>query len=447
MQDYKIPKRISTALLNSLNSGVVPRIGLEYITVGRKKEIQVLSNDLENIKEGGSVFRFICGKYGSGKSFLIQVIRNHALDKGFVTCDTDLSPEKKLAGKKQGIATYKDLIHNMAISARPDGGALESIMQKWIQNLKITVMKETGIPLDDPNINIKVKNKIFEVIHNLENQSHGYDFSVAIAAYFDGYNLDNETLKQASLRWLKGEFTTKTEAKSYLKVGEIIDDDNWYDYIKLFSTFITLAGYNGLILFIDEAVNLYKISNRISRESNYEKLLSMFNDTMQGKASHLGIYFGATPTLIEDTKKGLFSYDALRTRLSEGNFTSQGKYIDLSGPVMPLTTLTDDEVFVLLNILLNIHSKHYNYAQKLTDDDLVEFMKTIKSRIGADELLTPREVTRDFISILNIMEQNPSATFKELLNQNKITSAPKEKYSDDNYYNPENDDLFESFQL
>jgi len=442
MSDIKIPKRISTAILNSLNSGVVPRIGLEYITVGRKKEVQILLNDLENIKEGGACFRFICGKYGSGKSFLIQVIRNHALDKGFVTCDTDLAPDKKLAGKKHGVATYRELIQNMALAARPDGGALESILQRWIQNLKIAVMQETNMAPDDPDMIVLVRKKIFEVIHKLENQSHGYDFSVAIASYWDGYNNEDDILKQASLRWLKGEFTTKTEAKSYLKIGEIINDDNWYDYIKLFSSFVYFTGYNGLILFIDEAVNLYKTSNRITRENNYEKLLSMFNDTMQGKASHLGIYIGATPKLIEDTKRGLFSYDALRTRLSEGNFTGSGKFVDLSGPVMPLTTLSDDEVFVLLNILSDIHLKHYGYEPKLTDDDLIEFMKTIKSRIGTDELLTPREVTRDFISILNIMEQNENATFKELLNDSKVSHTPVLSDPDS-----ENDDLFESFEL
>ncbi|MCL2321971.1 MAG: ATP-binding protein [Oscillospiraceae bacterium] len=442
MSDIKIPKRISTAILNSLNSGVVPRIGLEYITVGRKKEIQILLNDLENIKEGGACFRFICGKYGSGKSFLIQVIRNHSLDKGFVTCDTDLTPERKLAGKKQGLATYRELIQNMAIAARPDGGALESILQRWIQNLKISVMKETDITPDDPNINNLVKKKIFEVINNLENQSHGYDFSIVISSYWDGYNNEDETLKQASLRWLKGEFATKTEAKTYLRVDEIINDTNWYDYIKLYSNFVSLAGYNGLILFIDEAVNLYKTPNRITRENNYEKLLSMFNDTMQGKASHLGIYFGATPKLIEDTKRGLFSYEALRTRLSTGNFTSSGRFSDLSGPVMPLTTLSDEEVFVLLHILSDIHSKHYGYAPKLKDDDLIEFMKTIKGRIGTDELLTPREVTRDFISILNIMEQNEDVSFKDLLNDSK-TSFTSPSLDPDS----ENDDLFEGFQL
>lgn len=441
MADIKIPKRISTAILNSLNSGVVPRIGLEYITVGRKKEIQVLLNDLENIKDGGATLKFICGKYGSGKSFLIQVIRNHALDKGFVTCDTDLTPEKKLTGKKQGIATYRELIQNMAIASRPDGGALESILQRWIQGLKIAVMQETNLSPDDIDIKIHVRKKIFEVIHNLENQSHGYDFSVAIAAYWDGYNGEDEFLKQSSLRWLKGEFSTKTEAKSCLKVGEIINDDNWYDYIKLFSTFVNLAGYNGLILFIDEAVNLYKISNKITRENNYEKLLSMFNDALQGKASHLGIYFGATPKLIEDTKRGLFSYDALRTRLSESNF-AQGKFVDLSSPVMALTILTDDEIFVLLNILSNIHGKHYGYEPHLKDADLIDFMKVIKGRIGTDQLLTPREITRDFISLLNILEQNKDATFKELLGDDRFITTEAAVDPDS-----ENDDLFASFEL
>lgn len=416
----KIPKRISTALLNSLTAGVVSRIGLEYITVGRKKEVDVLLDDLKNIEDGGAVFRFITGRYGSGKSFLIQLIRNHALKEGFVAMDADLSPERRLTGTKgQGQATYRELIQNIAIHTRPDGGALESIMQKWISSLQINIMNEKGFEFESIEMNKSVQNKIFEVIGDIESLSHGFDFSVAISAYWEGYCKDDNELKQASLRWLRGEFATKTEARRYLKVGEIINDDNWYDYIKLFSSFIKLVGYKGILVFLDEGVNLYKITNKISRENNYEKLLFMFNDTMQGKANNLGIIFGVTPEMIEDERRGLYSYEALRSRLSQSTISSQKGYIDLNGPVLSLQTLTNEELFVLLEKLKDIHMQHYGYDSDIMNDDLVKFMQ-LTSRLGSSTLITPREVTREFISTLNILHQNSELSFMELIDSGKV---------------------------
>ena len=443
MVNVRIPKRMSNALINSLTAGVVPRIGLEHITVGRKKEIDVLLNDLENIKEGGAFFRFISGSYGSGKSFLIQVIRNYSLDRGFVTSDVDLSPEKRLVGAKgQGQATYRELMQNIAIAARPDGGALESLLQKWIQNLHIEAMNEHGLSMDSPELKTEVRKKIFDIIGSMRGMNHGFDFSIALAGYWEGYKTENEDLKQAALRWLRGEFNTKTEAKAFLKVSEIINDENWYDYIKLFSKFISMVGYDGFVLFIDEGINLYKITNKIARDSNYEKLLSMFNDTMQGKASHLGILFGATPKLIKDERRGLYNYGALRSRIETAGFSGNNGYIDLSGPVMELKILSNEEIFLLLNKLSDVHSQHYNYEPAITDNDFIQFMQAISGRLGVDELLTPREVTRDFLRILNILYQNEEATFSGVLNSEEGAVKPAEK-------NPEteDDDLFAGFEL
>jgi hypothetical protein len=408
------PKRLSTALLNSLSAGVVPRSGLEYIAVGRKEEVAALLQDLENISEGGAAFRLILGKYGSGKSFMLQLIRNYALERNFIVADADLSPERRLAGTNgHGVGTYRELVKNLASKARPDGGALGAILEKWISGVQLEVA-QNGINRDDPAFGEAVERKILEVVGGMQNLVNGFDFASVLASYWRGHRLEDDTLKDAALRWLRGEYSTKTEARAALGVRVIVDDDSWYDYLKLLAQFVSSVGHRGLLVLIDETVNLYKITHSVARESNYEKLLSMFNDTMQGKAERLGLFFGGTPQLLEDQRRGLFSYEALRSRLSESRFVREGLR-DYSSPVLRLQTLTHEEIFVLLHRIAEVHSGHHATAMTLSDADFTTFMQESVNRMGADALLTPREVIRDFVSVLNIMVQNSGTGFAQVL--------------------------------
>lgn len=428
MNQVKIPKRISTALIHSLSAGVVPRIGLEHIAVGRKEEIEALLCDLENVAEGGASFRFVVGRYGSGKSFLMQIIRNYAMEKDFAVADADLSPERRLVGTKgQGLGTYRELMTNLSIKTRPDGGALSSILERWISGIQTQVLKETGLRSNDSGFGEAVEMKILEVVNGIEGMVHGFDFANVVISYWNGYRQGDDAKKGAALRWLRGEFATKTEAKAFLSVQMIIDDENWYDYIKLMASFISHIGYKGLVIFIDEGVNLYKITNTVSRQSNYEKLLTMFNDTMQGKAQNLGIILGGTPQFVEDQRRGLHSYEALRSRLTESRFAKDG-FRDLTGPIIRLQTLTHEEIFVLLDRLVKLHGSHYTYEPAVSSNDMVEYMQEVAGRMGAEELLTPREVVRDFVSLLNILHQNPQASFGQVLHgpDFKIRAAEKD---------------------
>jgi hypothetical protein len=290
-----------------------------------KRKSPPLSQDLENIAEGGAAFRFVVGRYGSGKSFMLQLIRNQAMEKGFVVADADLSPERRLAGgNNQGVATYRELMGNIATRTNPSGGAIALILEKWISTILSQVAQDTGKRLNDEGFDDQVEIKIREVVDNLEGLVHGFDFANVIIAYWRGYREDNSDKKDAALRWLRGEFATKTEAKSALGVRVIIDDDTWYDYIKLFAKFVSDIGYKGLLILLDEAVHLYKITHAASRQSNYDKLLAMFNDAMQGKAEHLGILVGGTPQFLEDSRRGLHSDEAWRTRLAKSRFLKTG---------------------------------------------------------------------------------------------------------------------------
>ncbi|MCG7409647.1 ATP-binding protein [Paenibacillus sp. ACRRX] len=423
MNEIKIPKRITTALINSLTAGVVPRIGLEHIAVGRKPEIEAILGDLDNIAEGGAAFKLITGRYGSGKSFLLQTIRNYAMDRGFVVADGDLSPERRLVGTKgQGLATYRELMMNLSTRTRPDGGALETILQKWIAVLQQSVMTELGLSPNDAALTVEVEQRIVAVTNEMQNMVHGFDFAKVLAAYWSGYKQMNDELKQAALRWLRGEYPTKTDARKELGVGVIIDDDNWYDYMKLWAEFVARIGYKGLLLFIDEGVNLYKITNSISRNSNYEKLLTMFNDTMQGKAEHLGIFMGGTPQFVEDERRGLFSYEALRSRLVAGRYAGAGLR-NYTGPIIKLDMLSYEEILILLRRLRHVHGLHFGYEVSLTDSQLILFMEQAVGMLGADELLTTREIIRDFVDMMHTLHQHPDISFESLLGERLVKPA------------------------
>lgn len=404
----RVPKRVAAVILNSLKGGVVPRIGLPYITVGREVEIQALLTDLALISDGGASFRFLVGRYGAGKSFLLQTIRTHAMGEGFVVADADLSPERRLqGGQGQGLATYRELIRNLSTKTRPEGGALTLILDKWVANIQA---EEEAATAGGP-----AGTGLREQFANLEEMVHGFEFTRVLGMYRAACAQGDDEMKSRAVKWLRGEYRTKTEARAELGISTIIDDDSWYDCIKLFARFLTGAGYRGMLILIDELVNLYKIPNAITRQYNYEKILQMYNDTLQGKAQHLGIIMGGTPTSIEDRRRGVFSYEALRSRLTQGRFAREGMR-DMLAPIIRLQPLTYEELLVLIEKLAQIHAGYFGYEGDLDEEDLADFLKIEFGRVGADTHLTPREVIRDFIELLDIMCQNPDVTLKDLLN-------------------------------
>ena len=428
-QKRRVPKRIAQIVLNSLKGGVVPRIGLPYITVGRKAEIEALLHDVDVIQEGGASFRFIVGRYGSGKSFLLQTIRNYVMDKNFVVVDGDLSPERRLQGSKgQGLATYRELIQNLSTKTRPEGGALTLILDRWINSVQTQVVSE-GIASDDPKFEAAVDQKIYGVISSLNELVHGFDFAKLLNMYYHAYMSGDDETKAKVVKWFRGEYSHKTEAKKDLGVDIIISDSNWYEYLKLFATFFRQAGYAGLMIMIDELVNIYKIPNAISRQYNYEKILTMYNDTLQGKAKYLGIIMCGTPQAVEDRRRGVYSYEALRSRLASGKFAQESAR-DMYAPVIRLEPLTAEEMLVLTEKLADMHANLYGYERTITDNDLAQFIKIEYARVGADTSITPREIIRDFIELLDIVWQNPDKKITDLLNSDQFSYTKSGAVSD-----------------
>lgn len=435
-QKPRVPKRIAAVIINSLKGGVVPRIGLPYITVGREREIQAFLTDLGLIENGCASFRFLVGRYGAGKSFLLQTIRTHAMGEGFVVADADLSPERRLQGNQgQGLATYRELIRNISTKTRPEGGALNLILDRWVSSVQQQV--EAGA--DEASL-------LGEQLATLDEMVHGFDFTRMLRRYRMAYLEQDEEELAHVVKWLRGEYRTKTEAKSELGNGTIITDDDWYDYVKLLARFLVGAGYKGMLVMIDELVNLYKIPNAITRQNNYEKILTMYNDTLQGKAQYLGIIMGGTPQSIEDRRRGVFSYEALRSRLTQGRFAREDM-TDMLAPVIHLQPLTYEELLVLAEKLADIHAGYFGYERKVTTDDLVRFLQIEFGRVGADSHLTPREVIRDFIELLDIMYQNPDTDVAELLQPNAFAqlAATVETGSNANGSKPGSSDVDPSF--
>lgn len=394
----RVPKRVAAVILNSLKGGVVPRIGLPYITVGREVEIRALLTDLSLIADGGASFRFLVGRYGAGKSFLLQTIRTHAMGEGFVVADADLSPERRLqGGQGQGLATYRELIRNISTKTRPEGGALNLILDRWVASCA---------DADESAVNVQLA--------PLEEMVHGFDFARMLRRYRAAVSAGDEEAMSRVTKWIRGEYRTKSEARAELGSSTIISDDDWYDYVKLIARFLVCSGYKGMLVLIDELVNLYKIPNAITRQYNYEKILTMYNDTLQGKAQYLGMIMGGTPTSIEDRRRGVFSYEALRSRLTQGRFAREDLK-DMLAPIIRLQPLTYEELLVLIEKLMQIHAGYFGWTPTLTENDLVDFLKIEFGRVGADTHLTPREVIRDFIELLDILCQNPDANVAELL--------------------------------
>ena len=404
----RVPKRIAAVIINSLKGGVVPRIGLPYITVGREREIRALLHDLDLVADGGASFRFLVGRYGAGKSFLLQTIRTHAMGNDFVVADADLSPERRLqGGQGQGLATYRELIRNLSTKTRPEGGALALVLDRWVAALREQPDAEAALAAQ---------------LSPTQELVCGFDFTQVLRLYYRASLEGNDEARAGVVKWLRGEFRTKTEARGELGVNACITDDTWYEYLKLFAQFLVGAGYRGLVVLIDELVNLYKIPNATSRQYNYEKILTMYNDTLQGKAHHLGIIMGGTPQSIEDRRRGVFSYEALRSRLTQGRFASAG-LADMLAPVIHLEPLTYEELLVLIEKLADIHAGYFGYERALTEEQLVSFLKVEFGRVGADTHLTPREVIRDFIELLDIVCQNPGADVDALLKTDAFSGA------------------------
>lgn len=405
-----IKRRERDAILQSLQAGLVPKQGLHLIQVGRIAEVSAILKDIERIVDMGSAFRIVVGRFGSGKSFFLNLVRNLAFQKKLVVAQADFSMERRLhAGGGEARALYNELMRNLATKTQPDGGALPSILSGWVSAVQHPIISNGGTPAD-------VEHKIAEDLRDLQAYVGGFEFAEVVCAFYRGFVEKSDFLQASALKWLRGEYTTKTEARQDLGVRRIIDDECFYDSLKLMAAFIKKAGYTGLLVNLDEMVVLsHRLPSSRARQANFETLLTILNDCFQGSTQALGFIFAGTDECLEDKRRGLFSYEALRSRLAENLLAKQQGLIDLSGPVIRLQPLTPEDLFVLLKNIVSVHA--YGEATKFAvpDEAIVSMLQKANETLGADYFRTPRDVVRSFVGLLNILDQNPGTDWKKLL--------------------------------
>ena len=405
----EIKRRERDAVLNSLQAGLVPRTGIHLIQVGRIDEVKAMLANLESIEQGGAAFRIVMGRFGSGKSFFLNLVRTLALQKRMVVVQADMTTERRInATDGKARALYSELMKNLAIKSKPDGEALRNLCEGWISKIQNEVKTAGG---NDE----EVKRRIFADLKDLQDSVGGFEFATVLSKYYEGYAIGNDSLQSAALRWLRGEFTTKTEARAALDVRRIIDDENFYDSLKLLAAFCIKAGYSGLLVNLDEMVVLSeRLPSARARQANYEAVLAMINDCLQGGVKNLGFVLGGTDEFVENPKRGLYSYEALRSRLAVNRFAGQGVK-DFSGPVLRLQNLSPEELFVLLQKIRHIHAFGDESKYIVPDDALKAVLKKAGETLGADYYKTPRDVIRSFVGLLNVLDQNPGRDWQSFL--------------------------------
>lgn len=425
MNQILVSPKDRDAVLQALRAGVVPRRGLRHIQVARESELRAFLNDVERIADGGSAFRVLCAGYGGGKTFLLSLVRAIAAEKGLITMHADLTPDRRIYGASgQARALYQELTRNLATRARPEGGALQSVIERFISTAAAE-HKQNGTP---------VQQVIENRLHALQELVNGFDFASVVAAYWRGHDGHNEQLKADAIRWLRGEFSTLTDARKALGVRAIVDDDTIYGQLKLLARFSVLAGYNGLLVGLDEMVNLFKLAHAPSRNQNYEQVLRILNDALSGSAANLGVVLGCTPESLTDPRRGLYSYQALQSRLAENAFAAKAGVTDYSGPVLRLSALTPEDVYVLLVKLRDLFGGAA--AAAMSDDAIRAYMAWCIGRIGAASFQTPRTTIRTFLDLLAVLESNPAVPLSSLLDGMEIapdtdTSTPAAAADDD----------------
>lgn len=409
-----IKPREREAILQSLRAGVVPRIGLEHIQVGRKDEIAAILKDLDTVRQGGASIRFIIGRFGAGKSFFLNLSRIVALEEKFVVAQADITPDRRLhATGGQARSLYAELMHNLASRTKPDGGALPGIVEKWVSSLEYD-MRAKGASDDE------ILKAIPEKLAVLQDMVSGYDFALVVRKYFEGFLGHNDALMAFAVRWLRAEYSTKTEARQDLGVRSIIDDQNIYDYLKLLAFFVRMAGYSGLLVNLDEmGVLSHRLNSSQARNANYEMILRVLNDCLQGSVSGLGFIFAGADAFMDDKRRGLASYEALATRLASNTFAACGLK-DCSGPVIRLANLAPEDIYVLLNNIRKVFACDDPSKYLVPDEAIVTFLDHCSKTLGAEFYRTPRDSVKGFVEFLSILEQNPGVGWKSVLGQTKL---------------------------
>jgi hypothetical protein len=417
----KIGKKTAAMIVKALASGVVPSRGAEQIAVGRRDEVSAFESDFQGVSDGDGAFRFIIGEYGSGKTFMTRLVRARAADLGFVVMNADLTPSNRLRGSNgEGIRTYRQLIASTSFKGMMDGGAAEALVQSWLVKLKSDVAEELGCKPSDVTVR-EMETQIRDGTSAMSHLPFYSDFLKVVVKYYVRMNGGHDVSE--AMRWLNGECNSITDSKETVGVASCVKDDNWYDFLKLWAQFAVSAGYQGLVVLIDQADVLLKTAPA-ARNSNYETLLAMYNDVVQSHGRPIAVYVCGTVEFLEDEAKGLYCYGALKTRIEDVRFEkSRDTY---SGPVIRLKRLTAEEQEALLLKILEIHQIAEEYESPITQDMVEDYLRSVAS---GPRPVSPRMLSRDFIGLLDVLHAFPDTDFRSLIAERKLDDDVGQTFS------------------
>ncbi|WP_394022996.1 ATP-binding protein [Anaerococcus martiniensis] len=416
----RINLKEASIIIKSLEGGVVPNMGVQHLLVGRNREVEEVIKILDNVADGESDIRFWVGDFGSGKSFMLATIEQIALQKNFVVSTLDLNPSRRFyATDRKAVALYTEIIDNIKTKTLKSGNVLSSIIEEWLNQIFSRVSEDLNVEISEileGEYQKEVTNEILNIIGDFSAVGLSFEFGQAIVKFYEGFINDNRLLKTNAIRWLRGDITTKTEAKKELSINQIINDDNWFDALKNMSELLLGIGYSGFVVNFDEAVNLYKIPQSVTRERNYERILNIYNEAKSNIAKGLFINFGATRKTIFDENRGFSSYGALKGRLGSEE-SMDNKLVNTNRTVLGLKPLSNEEIYTLLENLVNVYNVHYKESIEISQREIITYMEGQLNRPGADEFLTPRAVIKDFIEILDLKRQNSNVDLMDIISE------------------------------
>lgn len=406
----KIRERERAAILNAVAGGVTPRQGIQHIQVGRADEVEAMIHDIKEIEEGAASFRIFQGSYGSGKSFLLTLTKTLALKRNLIVMSADFSPDRRLySSSGKATALYRELVRSMSTSTCPDGGAMAELLDTVDEKVSLGDQK---------------------FLASIRKLPYGFDALTVCMRWHRAKHpttkaeeRDSFIMQDACLRWMSGESTA--DHKRMLGVRSTIGDEGAYDALKMLAMLAHAAGYAGLLVELDECVNLWKINNAQSRDRNYEQILRIFNECLQGDAHYIGFILGGTPEFVMDPRRGLFSYDALRTRLMSSDFGKDGNGVDTTGPVIDLMPLTQEDLLTLLCNITNVDALGDKGDWRVSTDQMTEFLRRFYNTLGADYYKTPREIIKSYVELLRAMEQR-GLTFEQALGSVEIEKPKRD---------------------
>jgi hypothetical protein len=336
-------------IINALKTGVIPDADLDLLCVGRESIVKEFKRCLELVEHGGSCTKFISGEYGSGKSFLLGKAGQLAIRHNFAISRVQIGKSMHLNNPD---IFYYGIMHNIASGTIHNGeNGFEELFSQWLDKLRNNPSKA------------QASKEISETITELNN--YNSSFARAFLTYIKARVVLDEQLAAAAASWIKGEKNIPAALKARIDVKGDIEKSTSMDSLKAFMHLLRHIGYSGLVILVDELELIMGLRSDI-RRGCYENLRYIVDSCGNGDFGNCLFVFAGTDALFSDEEKGLKSYHALYQRLGEPDSKSSMPARDMRRPLLRLEKLTNDELMILSERIIDIHKTAYGWKPSIT---------------------------------------------------------------------------------